>query len=529
MTEEIADIDNRSHSFAGLLTDFFWWSLLLLGGILCLWALGFEAIIYHPTPFYGLWLPVGSMGFLLGCGALVSSIAFVALLLTPGVRRGPRLNVLLLGVGLGIAAVIAGVSIDEGLQPFMHHALVATLASSCIALYCGVLQRLFAEDEEPSIKYAQYFVLGIMVFAFAFPGTIAMLRGGVEAIASPYFRYDHEYIGDLGIGGSIVGLFRQYVDVHAHLSMHSKVHPPGPIVLLWMMSYIVGREPLALALATMAVGALSVWPMYALSALMFESRRLGIIAAAIYALVPTIVLFTATSTDIVFMPFTLGALYCFWKAMHGPSFRFALVAGVFYAIMSLTSFSLIAVGGFFGMVGLWRLTQRECRKAVFTTAAGMLLSFIGIHLAIRFSTGFDIIEVFHLSKNQFDTDQMHLDELTPRYPALLFRLVNPMCWLVFAGIPVTVLFVRRLMVKAPEGRVIFWIFAGMLLLLNVLYLARGEGERSAMYIMPFAVIPAAHLLTQWCRADRSVVPVACALSFMAVQCWLMESLLFTYW
>jgi len=38
--------------------------------------------------------------------------------------------------------------------------------------------------------------------------------------------------------------------------------PAGPIALLWLLSFLVGRDPLPLSLATMFFGALGVWPLY---------------------------------------------------------------------------------------------------------------------------------------------------------------------------------------------------------------------------------------------------------------------------
>jgi hypothetical protein len=68
-----------------------------------------------------------------------------------------------------------------------------------------------------------------------------------------------------------------------------------------------------------------------------------------------------------------------------------------------------------------------------------------------------------------------------------------------------------------------------LFVLNLLYLARGEGERSAMYVLPFMVIPAAHLLHECCVRSRSVGPAAVTFAFLAIQSWAIETCLYTYW
>jgi hypothetical protein len=101
--------------------------------------------------------------------------------------------------------------------------------------------------------------------------------------------------------------------------------------------------------------------------------------------------------------------------------------------------------------------------------------------------------------------------------------------LYFAGIPVSVLFLRRVLKPEADTRTLFLIFGATLVVLDVLYLARGEGERSAMYIIPFLVIPAAHVLDCIGRRTHSIAPLAATVCFMAAQCWLTEVMLYTYW
>jgi hypothetical protein len=240
----------------------------------------------------------------------------------------------------------------------------------------------------------------------------------------------------------------------------------------------------------------------------------------------------------------------FWRAIHRNSWKYALGAGALYAAMSLCSFSLLSIGAFFGFVGLWRIGDRSTRLSVIRTAALMIASFLAVHLAVKYWSGFDIIECFRLSKAQFDEDQANLDIYSPRYPGWVFRFLNPMAWFFFAGIPVSVLFCWRLM--RPESRKgmdnvdmqssaglppasigptkpLFIIFALTLFVLNLLYLGRGEGERSAMYILPFAVIPAAHLLHEFSQRRQSNGPAIATLAFLAIQCWAVETCLYTYW
>ena len=110
-----------------------------------------------------------------------------------------------------------------------------------------------------------------------------------------------------------------------------------------------------------------------------------------------------------------------------------------------------------------------------------------------------------------------------------FKFFNPLCWFFYAGIPVSILFLWRLLKPDAEAKPLFITFALTLLVITPLYLARGEGERSAMYVLPFIAIPAAHMIDQVCKSARSLQPLAMTLLFLAAQCWLIESYLYTYW
>jgi len=444
-----------------------------------LWIIGIESIYAHVTPFYALLDPVFS-----------AALAWSSL-------RWHLLSV-----------------------------AVFVLALCALAL---VLRRTHGFKDGFGKRGVAWMLVGLIAFGFAFSGAVAMIRGGPPAISAAYERHDKEYIDDIGRGLTIHGLFRDYVKMHPFLSMHAKVHPPGPIVLLWLISYPIGsREPLPLSVATMFIGALAVIPLY-LWVRDMTDRRVALIACVLYTLVPSITLFTATSADILFTPITLTALLCFWRAIERGSVVYALAGGVCYAVMSLTSFSLIGIGAFFGFVGLWRLTQKAYRFKVIKTAVLMGAAFLAVHVAVRLWTGFDVIECFRVCKEQFDLDQVNLDEASPRFPAWSWRFLNPACWFYFLGIPVSLLFLWRLRRPEPGSKALFVTFALTLLVLDLLYLARGEGERSALYIVPFVAIPAAHLLSEIMEKTRSRGPLLATAGFLAFQIWLTETCLNTFW
>jgi len=206
-----------------------------------------------------------------------------------------------------------------------------------------------------------------------------------------------------------------------------------------------------------------------------------------------------------------------------------LAAGVGYGVMMLLSFSLIGIGVYFAFAGVRYLLRRETRLNVFLTAALMIAGSGLVLGAVYWWSGYDIYENFKVAKEQFDTDQLNLDDLTPRLPAWTYRVLNPACWFYFGGIPVSLLFLRALFARGDSRHAIWIVFGLTLFALNILYLARGEGERSALYMIPFVLIPAAAWLERMNAAARSQGPLLATAGFLLFQTWFTETFFYTYW
>jgi len=532
-------------------------ALWYLAGMFFLWALGFESIYGHPTAFYALYAPAfdtfvvsGGMAIVLAGTYLLFSQAYL--------QRSPRRMAMLGTICAAGLIVITVMVFREGRRegrPMPEHLahggsllFAHLLAAGLFFLFLGVVIRLLersswyrsgpdpsnASSEErpaypPGPAPIGVLLCGLVIFAVLFAGAIAMIRGGFEGIAQAYRRETYEYIGDIGKAASIRALFTRYLEIQPYLSLHARAAPPGPIALLWLFSFVVGRSAKALSLATLAFGALAVVPLY-FWVREITSHRAALASCLIYVLIPSIVLFSATCAEILFMPFLLATLFFFDRALRRGGIGYALAAGVGYGVLSLLKFTLLGVGAYFALAGLWMLGKRGYRRNVFQTAGLMLAGFLALHLGVRWWSGFDIAACFWTAKAHFDLDQHHLDQITPRLPGWTYRLLNPVTWFYFAGIPVSVLGLWRWRCPAADGtKGLFLVILGTLIVLDLLYLGRGEGERSALYIFPFMAVPAAHLLEELGQKARSITPLAATLSFLALQSWLTEAYFYTYW
>lgn len=504
------------------------------------WALGVEAIYGSPLPFYALLYPANAtlLAPLLIPG--LAALGYVGVRHYLFVERTRQYHWFKRGLYayLTMLAVLAAGSLIASGHPLAWlnglwldvrwHLPALTVFSAFAFGFTYALNRLDWLVQAPSPRATRWLLTGLVAFAILFSASVAMVRNGPDGISQAYARHGYEYAGDIGMTGSIYKLFHEYEKYRPHLSMHAKVHPPGPIAALWLVSYVSGQEPFGLSLATIFLGALGVLPLYLLANAM-AGRRVALTCAVLYVLMPSIVLFTATSADILFLPVVLTALWLFWVALHKPSIPAALGAGALYGVASLLSFSLLTLGAFFAAVGLLRWMEPVRRRAVVQTAALMLGAFLAVHGAVWLWSGFNYVACYHACKGQFDLDQLNLDVAAPRFPWWAWKVLNPACWFYFAGIPVSVLFIRRLWRPARTERNLFLAVAIAVAVMTLFYLGRGEGERSAMYILPLVVIPAGHMLDEAVRGARSTIPLLTAAVVLAFQCWLTETIFYTFW
>ena len=508
--------------------------------VLAFWLVGFEPIRGHLAPFYAVWAPqfdsliTPASVALIACAALLVSARLTfgtwpalpgALIALAAILALSILFVFRNQVAYGDASMVQVLRRNLDLLTWQLPVVVVVAASPPLM---RTLARTWDDARTAERGPRARVVAALMLFALAFAAAVAMVRGGPGAIVQSYLRRPLEYIGDIGRGGSLRGLFANYETLRPALSMHSQTHPPGAVALMWLMSMVLGRTPWALALATMVLGTLSMLP---LRSWVRETAggRAALIACCLFALTPSIVLFTATSFDIVFLLFALLVILAFSRAMRrGGAWR-AMGAGAAFALLTLLSFLLAFLAIAFTFAAIDRLRGREHRRETVRTVAWMVCGFVGLHLAVRGWSGFDVVRCFQASYAQFGTDRMVADLAGSGAPEWAWKLLNAAAWTCFAGIPVVALLLRTWGAGERDERAPIAILGGSLLAMLLAYPGHGESERAAMYALPFVLLPASVMLERLLIRSRSMTPLLLTCALLAAQCWCTESLLDAHW
>ena len=374
----------------------------------------------------------------------------------------------------------------------------------------------------------------------------------ILGLLEPYTRTSLEYYGDvprvdeLGVGTFL----RDYSkpELFETLSGHTRTHPPGGVLFLWLFSKILGYNLVSASLVSILFTALTVIPLYRLGERLY-GEKVGRYALLLFLITPNFVMFTGTSMDGPFSVFPLLSVCLFYEARARETsseqawheFRpYSLLAGLSLALGMFMTYSTVVIGVFLCVIALLeRKRFVQYLKVLLFAGSG----FIGFYLLLFVLTGFRPIEALSAA---IEKDEMGMGtgyESTGRYLHLSFA--NLFAFLIAVGLPITTVWLRQVVSTLTEWRrntlsseqeSIPWIFRYEKLdafvigfLITLLFFAFStlftlEVERIWIFMVPFFVIPVAKHL-----ADRPISDLYWVAGVLVAQLIVAEALLYTYW
>jgi hypothetical protein len=278
------------------------------------------------------------------------------------------------------------------------------------------------------------------------PATLKASIRGWNSLFQTFTWQPEDYIRDVWrVGDDPLHFLQTFVAQMPDLALHNHNHPPGATLLLWAIARLFGSGPVPATWSVIALAGLAVWPTYRLAARIGGARG-GLLAAAIYAVLPAHLIFSTTSMDAVFatiLAFAIDAVH----AAFMPDARVwrAVVAGVGLALAMCFSFVTLMLGFYAGVLLVWRIFQTyraERSKAatprnpvlqplwialVIGAIAGLLL------VVLRWLIGFDILAAL-IQGAAVNYDVLH-QRLPPAGPAfyLFFLAVNSVAYACYLG------------------------------------------------------------------------------------------------
>ena len=378
----------------------------------------------------------------------------------------------------------------------------------------------------------------------------------ILALLEPYTRTSLEYYSDvprideLGLRTFLRDFSKP--ELFNTLSGHTRTHPPGGVVFLWVVSKIFGYNLVSASLASVLFTALTVIPIYKLAECLY-GEKVALYALLLFLITPNFVMFTATSMDGPFSVFPVLSLYLFYEAreretasdMELDTFRpYSLLTGISLGLGMFMTYATVVIGVFLCVIALLeRKRFVQYLKVLAFAGAG----FIGFYLLLFILTGFQPIEALWAAIKKDEAGMGTGFESIDRFFHLSFA--NLFAFLIGVGIPITTVWLRQLVSSVQEWKQndasselknnqprIPWIFRleksdtfviGFLITLlffTFSTLFTMEVERVWIFMVPFFVIPVAKYLTARPRSNFYWVA-----GMLVAQLIISEVLLFTYW
>ena len=379
----------------------------------------------------------------------------------------------------------------------------------------------------------------------------------ILALLEPYTRTGLEYYGDvpriedLGLGGFLRDFSKP--ELFNTLSGHTRTHPAGGVVFLWLVSKVFGYNLLSASLFSIFFTAVVVILIYKLGDLLY-GKTVALYSLLLFLIIPNFVMFTGTSMDGPFSVFPILSLYLFYKAreretnpdMDLTSFRpYSLLTGISLAIGMFMTYATVVIGVFLCVIAIleYRIFKQYLKVLAFAA-----VGYIGFYLLLFIITGYDPITSTWaaIKKDEAGMGTTGYETIDEYFH---LSIGNLFAFLIGVGIPITAVWFRQIIttfsvwkknatvVEEDSGSsALPWLlrfekadtyligFCITLFYFTFSTLFTMEVERIWIFMVPFFVIPVAKFLTSRPRSD--LYWVGCLL---VVQLILSEVLLYTYW
>ncbi len=378
----------------------------------------------------------------------------------------------------------------------------------------------------------------------------------ILALLEPYTRTGLEYYGDvpriedLGLQGFLRDFSKP--ELFNTLSGHTRTHPAGGVVFLWLVSKVFGYNLLSASLFSIFFTAIVIILIYKLGEHLYD-ETVALYALLLFLITPNFVMFTGTSMDGPFSVFPILSLYLFYKAREQETkpdieltaFRpYSLLTGISLAIGMFMTYATVVIGVFLCVIAILEYKQLKQYLIVLAFAA---VGYIGFYVLLFIITGYDPITSTWAAIKKDEAGLGSGFESIDRFFHL--SIGNLFAFLIGVGIPITAVWFRQVFAtfsdwrrntavtqedSSSSARPWFLRFekADTYLIgfcITLFYFTFStwftmEVERIWIFMVPFFVIPVAKFLKTRPRSD--LYWVGCLL---VVQLILSEVLLYTYW
>lgn len=275
------------------------------------------------------------------------------------------------------------------------------LPLGCFALWLGLvlwqLRRFDRLERTPEAAPTTRRSLGLALLtllagAILLPVVLKVSVRGWDLLYYTFSQNPSDYILDVPRIGNPLVFLGDYVAISPTLTWHNANHPPGAVLLLWLVAQVMGPGPVpATAFAIVAsslAGVAAFW-----LGLRMGGPLLALLAGAIFVAMPYHNVYSVTSMDGIFnAAIALGMVSFFLALEPGGHWRQAVLSGVLIAVALFFTYATTQLA-FFGFsllcLSAWRQGSlwHPLRQSVLSAGA-----LVACYLLLYLATGFNVIE-----------------------------------------------------------------------------------------------------------------------------------------
>lgn len=329
------------------------------------------------------------------------------------------------------------------------------------------------------------FLLCLFIVFSIFTISVAAVREGLSSVAEPYTKIYWEYTGNFPYIQTVRNFLQEYIifELQPPVALHSITHPPGYTLILYFLSKIFSVGFLGLAVLTVLIAGLVLWPLYYLWKYFlseFEVRR----SLEVLIFIPSIVMMTATSTESFLLVLVWSAVTtCFigWQ----NNWSLAIFGGCLLAAALFCNFLFLLLVPFFiflGWLSFSNSTISERIKILFRILLS-LLTFSLFFIFIYKWSGYSIIDNFFTARvgNQKAVDS-NFGSVAIYF---LYFFINLISFLVYLGLPLVYLFFSDWRKSFKNSSILFKSGVFILGLFLIVGVFQGNTERLWLFVLPF--------------------------------------------
>jgi hypothetical protein len=276
------------------------------------------------------------------------------------------------------------------------------------------------------------------------------------------------------------GFLRNFEAIQSTLESHSKVHPPGAVLIIYFLNTLLGNPGfISIAIAITSVP-LSIFFLYNILRTEF-SRETSRYVSFLFILIPGIQIYYAATIDALTATFLLGALYCF-LSLKMP----VKVIGSIIFIFLASSLNYAFVFIFPVLAALELLQKRSIRNVCF-----VFYGLTMIYVAIYFVFNFNYLQAFMLAIILY-----HPRSFIALPVDYIFTRIEDVAEIIlFFGPFLGVLLIRGIRIAKTCGSALFPVFQTAILTLLAMFIGGmcpvGETARPCSFIYPYMLFPVA--------------------------------------